>query len=142
MSRIEPGKYIIYNRVQDEYGQRLALTFNGDKQVVTVTKLEPNDTKQHWEVVDRSDRGLQHIKPIDNTTLEAGWDGDYINTVHAGGQCWSISKSKGWAIQSGELNMYWSVDRAANRASIKAVGDVLGPQQRWIFVPVGHRIPE
>ncbi|QRW07465.1 hypothetical protein RhiLY_06464 [Ceratobasidium sp. AG-Ba] len=101
--------------------------------VVTVTKLEPNDTKQHWEVVDRSDGGLQHIKPIDNTTLEAGWDGDYINTVHAGGQCWSISRNKGWAIQSGELNMYWSVDRAANRASIKAVGDVLGPQQRWIL---------
>ena len=46
MSQPKPGTFIIYNRVLNSKGQRLALTFNGNKQSITVTPLDVSNIKQ------------------------------------------------------------------------------------------------
>jgi hypothetical protein len=45
-ARPEPGTYVIYNRVLSVNGEKLAMTFNGDQQSITVTKLDSWNTKQ------------------------------------------------------------------------------------------------
>jgi hypothetical protein len=45
-TRPEPGTYVIYNRVLSVNGEKLAMTFNGDQQPITVTKLDSWSTKQ------------------------------------------------------------------------------------------------
>jgi hypothetical protein len=45
-ARPEPGTYVIFSRVLSVNGEKLAMTFNGDKQPITVTKLDSWSTKQ------------------------------------------------------------------------------------------------
>jgi hypothetical protein len=40
MSKPEPGNYVIYNRVLSPTGEKLALSFNGENQTVTVRPLD------------------------------------------------------------------------------------------------------
>ena len=43
---VTPGTYYIWSRVENAKGQRLAMTFNGNKQPITVTPLDTSNSKQ------------------------------------------------------------------------------------------------
>jgi hypothetical protein len=46
-----PGTYHIFSRVLDENGHKLAMTFNGDKEPITVTPLDTSNTKQRVSTI-------------------------------------------------------------------------------------------
>ncbi|CAE6532253.1 unnamed protein product [Rhizoctonia solani] len=96
------GTYFIYNRVQNPGGQRLALTFNGDHESITVTPVQADKRTQQksdsgiqWVVQrygpDTSGGSVYELKPVDNQALEAGGSSNgTIITLPVGGYVFSI----------------------------------------------------
>ncbi|KAG8772803.1 hypothetical protein FRC12_002882 [Ceratobasidium sp. 428] len=139
MSCPPPDTYIIYNRVLGASGRRLAMTFNGDKQPITVTPLDPSNVKQHW-VIEDYDSHTQHVKPRERQDLEAGW-GESIYTLPLGNYVWNITSDNGYVIKDGGRSIMWSINSATDKVSVVPIADSTGEKQRWVFHKVNTTLP-
>ncbi|CAE6434236.1 unnamed protein product [Rhizoctonia solani] len=139
---LQRGTYLIYNRVQNAQGQRLAITFNGDQKPVTVTPVGLRNTKQRW-IIERF--GPDHfggsgyrVVPEENPGLEVGW-GKAIFTQPMGSSNWSIyNEESGAIIKDCERRVSWSINSATDGAEVIPINDATGEKQRWVF----HRVIE
>ncbi|GAB1522841.1 hypothetical protein RhiTH_005966 [Rhizoctonia solani] len=136
------GTYIIYNRVQSPQGQQLALTFNGDRQDITGTPLDVNNTKQHWVLrrygPDRFGGSVYELKPVDNHNLEAGGSNKgTIITLPVGAYVFSIYQDDtGYLIKNGNRQYPWTFSPASDGSPVTSVSDSVDEKQRWWFRPV------
>ncbi|KAJ2919756.1 hypothetical protein MD484_g655, partial [Candolleomyces efflorescens] len=139
---VTPGTYYIWSRVENAKGQRLAMTFNGNKQPITVTPLDTSNSKQRWVIQDYKgdSRGLQHVKPKDDQTLEAGW-GETIYTLPVGNYVWGITQDNGYVIKDGDKSISWSINDASNGVPVVPIKGSTGEKQRWVFHDANASLP-
>ncbi|KAH7335381.1 hypothetical protein B0J17DRAFT_669920 [Rhizoctonia solani] len=144
--QLDPGVYTIYNRVLSPDGQRLAMTFNGKDEPITVTPLDTSASRQRWVVENygydrRRATTLQHVKPQVDRELEAGW-GKTIVVLPIGNYVWGITKDgSAYTIKDGDKQISWSIHSATQGAEVVPVQDVTGEKQRWIFHKVDTPLP-
>ncbi|OJA18337.1 hypothetical protein AZE42_06215 [Rhizopogon vesiculosus] len=82
------GVYAIINRVLSPEDERLAITFNGEDETVTVTDWT-NDTTQQWVIADY-DTTTQSVSPGSDQSLQAAWGDDVVTVLTAGSYVWTI----------------------------------------------------
>ncbi|KAG9123323.1 hypothetical protein FRC07_015099 [Ceratobasidium sp. 392] len=116
------------------------MTFNGDKEPITVTPHDPSNSKQRW-VIQNYDNNTQHVKPQERQDLEAGW-GATIYTLPVGNYVWNITSDQGYVIKDGGWSVMWSISSATNQASVVPVAEPTGEKQRWIFHKVDTPLPQ
>ncbi|CAE6532252.1 unnamed protein product [Rhizoctonia solani] len=133
------GTYIIYNRVQNSGGQRLALTFNGDGQAITATPVQADLLTQQWVVQrygpDTSGGSVYELKPVNNQGLETGQSSNgTVITLPARGYVFSIYRDEtGYLIKNGHRQNPWSLRSATNASQIIFTSDSTDEKQRWHF---------
>ncbi|KAG8685104.1 hypothetical protein FRC11_011113, partial [Ceratobasidium sp. 423] len=98
-SELQPGIYLIYNRVQNAQGQRLAMTFSGDQKPITVAPVELHNTKQRWIIenygIDTLGGSGYRVKPEENPGLEAASDKTiFTRPIGPRGPIWSIRSNE------------------------------------------------
>ncbi|KAG9224206.1 hypothetical protein CCMSSC00406_0004705 [Pleurotus cornucopiae] len=84
-----PGTYYIVNRVLSPAGQKLALTFNGERNTVTVTPLV-NATNQAWCIRNYYGGATQSVSPASKSRLEIGMGPGIIRVLPPGGYVWTL----------------------------------------------------
>ncbi|KAJ7054392.1 hypothetical protein C8F01DRAFT_1235197 [Mycena amicta] len=136
MSRPADGVYFIYNRALSPQGEKLAMVFNGNQQPITVTPLNTSATNQRWEIR-TYDRTTQHVIPMDDKRLEAGW-GAKIYTLVQGNYVWNITHDNGYCIKDGGRTISWSLCNPSDRDPVVPLSDYAGANQRWIFQKVDY----
>ncbi|KAG8725803.1 hypothetical protein FRC11_001451 [Ceratobasidium sp. 423] len=141
-SELQRGIYVIYSRVLNAQGQRLALTFNGDQKPITVTPVELRNTKQRWMIEkfgsDHFGGVSYRFQPEGNPGLEVGW-GKAVFTQPMGSSNWSVcNEESGSIIRDCWRTVSWSINSATNGAEVVPIGDATGEKQRWVF----HRVIE
>ncbi|CAE6401441.1 unnamed protein product [Rhizoctonia solani] len=146
MFQLDAGVYIIYNRVLSPTGQRLAMTFNGTGEPITVAPLDTSSANQHWVIENygydrRRATTLQHVRPQTDQELEAGW-GESIVVLPVGNYVWGITKDgSAYAIKDGDKQISWSIHSAIQGSNVVPVQDATGEKQRWIFHKVDTVLP-
>ncbi|CAE6417629.1 unnamed protein product [Rhizoctonia solani] len=146
MFQLDPGVYMIYNRVLNHTGQRLAMTFNGKDEPITVAPLDISSPKQRWVIENygydrRRATTLQHVKPQTDQDLEAGW-GKSIVVLPIGNYVWGITKDgSAYTIKDGDKQISWSIHSASQGSAVVPVEDATGEKQRWIFHKVDTPLP-
>ncbi|KAH7335382.1 hypothetical protein B0J17DRAFT_669923 [Rhizoctonia solani] len=144
--QLDPGVYMIYNRVLSPFGQRLAMTFNGKDQPTTVTPLDPSSPKQQWVVEnygydEERATSLQHVRPQTAQELESGWS-DTIFATERKNQVWGITKDgSAYTIRDGGKTVTWGIQTAAQGTSVVPLKDATGEKERWIFHKVNTPLP-
>jgi hypothetical protein len=109
MSKPEPGNYVIYNRVLSPTGEKLALSFNGENQTVTVEPFSDrsnllasisslpyplySNVFLQWSIVDYSDGRTQSLSPKNRGDLQAAWGSNVVTVLTAGSYVWTIRSS-------------------------------------------------
>ncbi|EGN94203.1 hypothetical protein SERLA73DRAFT_144703 [Serpula lacrymans var. lacrymans S7.3] len=132
MSKPSAGTYVIYNRVLDASGRKLAITYNGEGNYATATPLSNGDL-QKWIIRD-FDPQTQSVTPATNSGLQAGWGSEGVEVLPAGNYVWTIrSSDSGYTIKDGGVTVNWGLGTAVEGQKIAIGSDTGNEKQRWIL---------
>ncbi|KAG2090599.1 uncharacterized protein F5147DRAFT_25996 [Suillus discolor] len=132
MTKPPRGTYVIVNRVLSPTDERLAITFNGPEQPLTVN-TRTDFSNQRWIVQDY-DQNTKSLVPVDATALQVAWGADCATVLPAHNYVWTIRETdSGYTIQDGGVTVFWGVANAVNNATV-TIGTGTGDEkQRWFF---------
>ncbi|KAF4616896.1 hypothetical protein D9613_008766 [Agrocybe pediades] len=137
MSRPNQGSYVIYNRVLSPTGDKLAITFTGQNNTLTVTPM----TKSSNQVFNltNNDTNTMFVVPQSSSGLQVGWGSNGATPMTPGGYVWTIKSSDaGYTIQDGGMSQNWHLDKAANNANVAIAADQGNERYRWVLEPVSQ----
>ncbi|KAG1790828.1 uncharacterized protein HD556DRAFT_1389172 [Suillus plorans] len=126
---LEPGTYVIVNKIPCPTNERLAITYNGPDQPLTVN-IRTDSSRQRW-IVENKTRSLV---PVDATDFQAVWDADCARTIRKYNFAWIIQPTNsGYTIQDDTGTAFWGVLDAVNNAPLVVGYDTGDEQHRWSF---------
>ncbi|KAG1821254.1 hypothetical protein EV424DRAFT_1539292 [Suillus variegatus] len=129
---IVPGTYVIVNKALSLTNERLAITYNGLDQPLTVN-IKTDSSRQLWIVQDH-DQNTHTLVPIDARALQAARDADCATALPAHNYVWSIrTTDSGSSIQDVLGTVFWGAD-AVDNAPVTIEPD--NEKHRWSFEPV------
>ncbi|KAG1821252.1 hypothetical protein EV424DRAFT_1488299 [Suillus variegatus] len=134
-----PGTYVIVNKALSPTNERLAITYNGLNQPLTVN-IKTDSSHQRWIVQDH-DQNTKSLVPVDATTLQAAWGEDCATARPAHSYVWTITETdSGYRrvpprsfIQDGVGTAFWGVADAVDNAPLVAGSDTGDEKHRWSF---------
>ncbi|KAG8913683.1 hypothetical protein FRC01_004430 [Tulasnella sp. 417] len=139
MSKIPDGTYYIVNRILSPKGERLAITFNGDNKVATLTALT-NAESQKWKIETYPGKPeTQYVSPIPNGALQAGTTGfpGPMTVLPFNAYIWSIySSDTGYTIKDAGNKWLWGATAADVGEQVGIGKDGPSESQRWVFTKV------
>ncbi|KAJ8695472.1 hypothetical protein PTI98_008073 [Pleurotus ostreatus] len=128
------GTYYIVNRMLSSSGQKLALTFNGENNTVTVTLI--NATNQAWAIRDYSDGKTQTVSPVSSPHLQIGMGSGVIKVLSPGGYVWTLRNTpSGATIQDGDVTVFWGLPEAQVDQAVGFGKEAANGNQRWVMIP-------
>ncbi|KAG1861414.1 hypothetical protein C8R48DRAFT_774160 [Suillus tomentosus] len=106
-----PGTYVIVNEALSPTNERLAITYNGLDQPLTVNiKTDSSHQLDH-------DQNTNFLVPVDATALRAAWGADCATALPAHSYVWTITETdSGYTIQDGVGTAFWGVADAVDNA--------------------------
>ncbi|KAG9224205.1 hypothetical protein CCMSSC00406_0004704 [Pleurotus cornucopiae] len=129
------GTYYIVNHMLSPSGQKLALTFNGENNTVTVTPLI-NATNQAWAIKDYGDGKTQSVSPVSSPHLQIGMGSGVIKVLSAGGYVWTLrSTPSGATIQDGGVTVFWGLAHVQVDQPVTFGREAENANQRWVMTP-------
>ncbi|KDQ26460.1 hypothetical protein PLEOSDRAFT_1043947 [Pleurotus ostreatus PC15] len=130
-----PGTYYIVNRVLSPAGQKLALTFNGERNTVTVTPL--SSFHSQWCIRNYYDGATQSVSPASKSRLEIGMGPGTIRVLPPGAYVWTLRNTpSGATIQDGAVTVFWGLSDANIDQEVAFGDEDERGNQRWILIPV------
>ncbi|KAG1790827.1 uncharacterized protein HD556DRAFT_1445847 [Suillus plorans] len=127
-----PGTYVIVNKALSPNNERLAITYNGLDQPLTVN-IKTDSSHQRWIVQDH-DQNTKSLVPVDATALQAAWGADCATALPAHSYVWTITETdSGYSIQDGVGTAFWGVADAVDNAPLVAGSDTGDEKHRWSF---------
>ncbi|KAL4263776.1 CCL2-like lectin domain-containing protein [Pleurotus pulmonarius] len=129
------GTYYIVNRMLSPSGQKLALTFNGENNTVTVTPLI-NAHNQAWAIRDHTDGKTQSVSPVSSPRLQIGMGSGVIKVLSPGGYVWTLRNTpSGATIQDGGVTVFWGLAEAQVDQPVAFGKEAANVHQRWVMIP-------
>jgi len=130
------GTYIISSRARSPDGERLAITYNGRSNAVTVTPKKDTSVTQHW-IIGEFGSGKSTVVPYNSQRDQAAWGEGFVTILPAGGYVWILEETAGgWTIQDGGKTQFWGLDQATQNSQV-TIGPGTGHErQRWILEKV------
>ncbi|PPQ68409.1 hypothetical protein CVT26_006081 [Gymnopilus dilepis] len=133
MSRPAPGCYAIYNRVLSPTGEKLAITYNGKGNTLTVTPFRNNSDSQIWQI-SNYDSNTQAVVPNNDGSLQVGWGNAGAVVLPAHAYVWTIrSGYDGFTIQDGGKTQNWHLNNATDNALVAIAPDQGSERYRWVL---------
>ncbi|KAF8137286.1 hypothetical protein EV363DRAFT_656683 [Boletus edulis] len=134
MSKPAAGNYYIVNRETTSDGTSLAMEYNGEDAVLTVSELGSQPT-QVWVITNYNDE-TQAVSPQDATSLQVGKTGDNDLTVlPAGGYVWVIrGEDDIYTVQDGGYTSFWGIKEAAVGQSVVITTGDNSDLQNWKLI--------
>ncbi|KAL4263775.1 CCL2-like lectin domain-containing protein [Pleurotus pulmonarius] len=133
-----PGTYYIVNRVLSPAGQKLALTFKGERNTGTVTVTPLTKTSnQAWCIRNFYDGHTQSVSPASKSHLEIGMGPGIIRVLPPGNYVWTLRNTpSGLTIQDGGVTVFWGLSDANVEQNVAFGDEDERANQRWILIPV------
>jgi len=132
------GTYIISSRASPG-GERLAITYNGQSNAVTVTPKKDTSVTQYWIISSFGEfgSGKSTVVPYNSQRDQAAWGKGYVTVLPAGNYVWILEETAGgWTIQDGGKTAFWGLDQATQNSQV-TIGPGTGHErQRWILEKV------
>jgi len=138
---LELGTYYIVNRVQSIAGERLAVTYHGEGEPLTVEVLSSDNDCQKWVVWDTDNRELQAISPACATDVTITWGDIGRNTGRS--MVTATTEVNGWPIRPTDtghaifsecLSQAWGLRSARAGCEVTVSNnDYHSTEQRWVF---------
>ncbi|KAG1900492.1 uncharacterized protein F5891DRAFT_1188400 [Suillus fuscotomentosus] len=131
---LEPGTYVIVNKIPCPTDERLAITYNGPDQPLTVN-IRTDSSRQHWIVENyRHTDNSKYLVPVDATDFQAVWDADCARTFQKYNFVWIIQRTNsGYTIQDDTRTAFWGALDAVNNAPLVVGSDTGDEKHRWSF---------
>ncbi|KAG2051955.1 hypothetical protein BDR06DRAFT_915777 [Suillus hirtellus] len=127
-----PSTYVIVNKAFSPTNERLAITYNGLDQPLTVN-IKTDSSHQRWIVQDH-DQNTKSLVPVDATALQAAWGEVCATALPAHTYVWTITETdSGYSIQDGVGAVFWGVADAVDNAPLVAGSDIGDEKHRWPF---------
>lgn len=126
------GTYVVVNRALSPNNERLALTYNGPDQPLTVN-IKTDSSRQFW-IVQNHDQSTDSLVPGGATALQAARIADYATALPARNYVWTIrTTDSGYTIQDGAGTAFWGVADALDNAPVTIGSDTGDETHRWSF---------
>ncbi|KAK7692676.1 hypothetical protein QCA50_004309 [Cerrena zonata] len=131
-STIPDGDYVIYSRALSNFGQKLAISFNGNDTYATLKPLGYSQD-QIWTLRNYNGRTLS-VSPRCSLHLQAAWGSEGVKVMPEGNYVWTFTNNgEGFIIQDGDMTKYWGVSFANSSTNITIGDDDGQPGHRWIL---------